>query len=66
MALTVKVEPQFGWQKQAEHLALTHTPMGIAAMTLAKTAHGQGFVQAPVPYPPVTGEPFEHDPTLLR
>jgi chromosome segregation ATPase len=66
MALTGKVEPQFGWQKQAEHLALTHTPMGIAAMTLAKKAHGQGFVQATIPYPPVTAEPSEHDPTLTR
>ncbi len=40
MALTDRVEPQFGWQNQAEHLALTHMPMGIAAMTLAKKARG--------------------------
>lgn len=66
MALTGKVEPQFGWQNQAGHLALTHMPMGIAAMTLAKKARGQGFVRATIPFPPVAGEPSENDPTLLR
>lgn len=66
MALTGKVEPQFGWQNQAEHLALTHTPMGIAAMTLAKKAHGQELVQATIPYPPVTGEAPENDLPLRR
>jgi chromosome segregation ATPase len=66
MALTGKVEPQFGWQNQAGHLALTHMPMGIAAMTLAKKVHEQGFVQAPIPYPAVAGDPSENDPTLLR
>ncbi len=46
MARTGKVEPQFGWQNQAEHLALTHTPMGVAAMTLAKKARGRALASA--------------------
>ncbi len=46
MALTDRVEPQFGWQNQAEHLALTHTPMGVAAMTLAKKARGGAIPRA--------------------
>jgi chromosome segregation ATPase len=51
MALTGKVEPQFGWQNQAEHLALTHTPMGVAAMTLANKARGPAFPRTELPYP---------------
>lgn len=51
MALTGKVEPQFGWKNQAAHLALTHTPMGVAAMTLAKKARGRTFARADLPYP---------------
>jgi DNA repair exonuclease SbcCD ATPase subunit len=47
MALTGKVEPQFGWQNQAAHLALTHTPMGVAAMTLAKRARGRTHAYMP-------------------
>lgn len=56
MALTGKVEPQFGWQNQAAHLALTHTPMGIAAMTLAKKARGQAPAYMRADVPAATGE----------
>jgi predicted nucleic acid-binding Zn-ribbon protein len=52
MAPTGKVEPQFGWQNQAEQLALTHTPTGVAAMTLAKKTRGRSFATADLSYAP--------------
>lgn len=50
MALTDRVEPQFGWRNQAEHLALMHTPMGVAAMTLAQKARRGAVSRAELPY----------------
>lgn len=52
MAPTGKVEPQFGWHNQAAHLALTHTPLGVAAMTLAEKARGPAFARAELRYAP--------------
>lgn len=66
MALTGKVEPQFRCQNQVEHLALTHTPMGIAAMTLAKKAREQGSARANILYAPGEDEASENELAPLR
>ncbi len=66
MALTGKVEPQFGWQNQAEHLALTHTPMGVAAMTLAKKAREHAFTKADLPYASGEGQTPDIEPSRLH
>lgn len=65
MALTGKVEPLFGWQNQAEHLALTHTPMGVAAMTLAKKARGRTSPLADPPYASGECQGSDVEPRLL-
>jgi len=38
MAHTANAAQRDGWQYQADHLALTHTAVGIAAMVVAKKA----------------------------
>jgi crescentin len=48
---------RFGWQEQSERLALTHVPMGIAAMTLAKRAREQAFSKANALCSSSEGEP---------
>ena len=43
MARTGIAVRQFGWENQTENLTVTHTALGIAALTLAEKARGRAF-----------------------
>ncbi len=59
MALTSMTVQRDGWHLQAEHLALTHTPTGMAAMAAVEQLRRRPLLKRPRSYPRTFGTEFD-------